>query len=354
VTVGSFDELAALPDTAVRGRIVLYDVPFKSYGETVRYRSDGAARAARRGAVAALVRSVGPVSLRTPHTGAMAPYADSVARIPAAAVTIEDATMMHRLTARGERVRVHLEMGARMLDDVLCHNVIGELRGRERPDEIVVVGGHLDSWDVGQGAQDDGGGCVISMEALRLMQRLGLHPRRTVRVVLWVNEENGLAGGHAYADSLHGELARHVAAFESDGGVERPTGFAIGVRAVDADSVDHARLARGVAGLRELAPVFAGLGADRMSDDGGDADISPLMARGVPGIAHRTTGEHYFDWHHTRADMLDKVDPVELRRNVAALAAMVYLVADRREPIAGPNPPLPAAAPVSPAGPARR
>jgi carboxypeptidase Q len=354
VVVSSFDQLAALPDSAVRGRIVLYDVPFQGYGETVRYRSAGADRAARRGAVAVLVRSVGPVSLRTPHTGAMSPYADSVARIPAAAVTLEDAAMIHRLTARGERVRVHLEMGARTLDDVLSHNVIGELRGRERPDEIVVVGGHLDSWDVGQGAHDDGGGCVISMEALRLMKQLGLRPRRTVRVVLWVNEENGLAGGRTYADSLHGELARHVAAFESDGGVERPTGFAIGVRAVDADSADHARLARGVARLRELAPVFAGLGADRMSDDGGDADISPLMARGVPGIAHRTTGEHYFDWHHTRADMLDKVDPVELRKNVAALAAMVYLVADSPERIAGPNPPLPATGPVRPAGVIRR
>ena len=338
VVVSGFDELDAMPDSALRGRIVLYDVPFKSYGETVRYRGEGADRASRHGAVAALVRSVGPVSLRTPHTGAMHPYADSLAHIPAAAVTIEDATMMHRLLARGERVRVHLEMGAKTLDDAPSHNVIGELRGRERPDEVVVVGGHLDSWDVGQGAQDDGGGCVISMEALRLMKRLGLRPRRTVRVVLWVNEENGLRGAQAYADSLHGDVSRHVAAIESDGGVERPVGFAISVHVPAADSVDRPRLARAVAVLRELAPVFAGLGADRMTDDGGDADISPLMALGVPGIAHRTTGEHYFDWHHTRADMLDKVDPVELRKNVAALAALVYLVADMPDRFGGPNP----------------
>lgn len=333
VVVGSFAELDSLPDDRVRGRIVLYDVPFTSYGETVRYRGAGGYRAARRGAVAALVRSVGPVSLRTPHTGAMS---DSLPKIPAAAVTIEDATMMRRLAARGERVRVHLEMEARTLPDALSHNVIGELRGRERPDEVVVVGGHIDSWDVGQGAMDDGGGCVISMEALRLIKRLGLRPRRTLRCVLWTNEENGLRGGTAYADSLGDRVSRHVAAVETDGGVERPVGFGVTIRRRDADSTDGAATRRAIELLAPAGRLLAGLGADSINGDGGGADIGPLMKHGVPGLAHRTTMEHYFDWHHTSSDMLDKVDPAELRKNVAALAVMLYVLADMPEDLRAP------------------
>jgi carboxypeptidase Q len=330
----------------VRGRIVLYDVPFTRYGETVRYRSQGANRAAARGAVAALVRSVGPVSLRTPHTGAMGQYVDSLPKIPAAAVSIEDAAMMHRLLRRGERVRVHLKMGARTLPDTLSHNVIGEIRGRERPDEVVVVGGHIDSWDVGSGAQDDGGGCVISMEALRLIKQLGLRPRRTLRCVLWTNEENGLRGGQAYADSLGPSVGRHVAAVESDGGVERPTGFEFGALRAGTDSTDAPRVALAVARAKEIGRLLTGLGADRIADNGGNADIGPLMRRGVLGVAHRTTGEHYFDWHHTPADTPDKVDPIELRKNVAALAVMVFVLADMPEALA------PAPGTASPVGPA--
>ena len=331
VAVGSFAELDSLPADAVRGRIVLFDVPYTRYGETVRYRGQGANRAAARGAVAALVRSVGPVSLRTPHTGAMSPYVDSIPKIPAAAVTIEDATMMRRLLARGERVRVRLEMGADTLPAARSHNVIGEIRGRERPDEVVVVGGHIDSWDVGSGAHDDGGGCVIAMESLRLMKQLGLRPRRTVRVVLWTNEENGLRGGNAYADSLGVRIGNHVAAIESDGGVERVVGFDVGVSRVGTDSTDAPRAAAATARLKAIARLLAGLGADTIGPGGGGADIGPLMRKGVPGIAHRTTMEHYFDWHHTHSDMLDKVDPIELRKNVAALAVMVYALGEMPE-----------------------
>jgi carboxypeptidase Q len=328
VVAGSFAELRAMPEDAVRGKIVLWDVPFTKYGETVRYRSVGARRAAARGAVASLVRSVGPTSLRTPHTGAMSAYVDSFPKIPGAAISIEDASMIRRLVERGQRVRIKLEMGARTHRDALSHNVIGEIRGRERPDEIVVVGGHLDSWDVGQGAHDDGGGCVISMEVLRLIKQLGLRPRRTLRAVLWTNEENGLAGAKVYADSLGAAVRSHVAAIETDGGVERPLGFAVEVNRTDVDSVDAAATKRAVDRLRGIAPLLAGLGADRITDDGGGADLGPLMKRGVPGIAHRTVGEHYFDWHHTPADMLDKVDPVELRRNVAALAVVCWVLAE--------------------------
>jgi carboxypeptidase Q len=338
VAVGSFAELDSLPADAVRGRIVLYDVPFTNYGATVRYRGQGANRAAARGAVAMLVRSVGPVSLRTPHTGAMSAYVDSIPKIPAAAVTIEDATMMRRLLTRGERVRVRLEMGAQTWPDARSHNVIGEIRGRERPDEVVVVGGHLDSWDVGAGAHDDGGGCVIAMESLRLMKQLSLRPRRTVRVVLWTNEENGLRGGTAYADSLGARVGDHVAAIESDGGVERVVGFDVGAFRVGTDSTDAPRVAAATARMKAIASLLAGLGATTIGPGGGGADIGPLMRKGVPGIAHRTTMEHYFDWHHTHSDMLDKVDPIELRKNVAALAVMVYALAEMPERLGDPAP----------------
>ncbi len=347
VCVSSFSELDALPADALRGRIVLYDVPFTHYGETVRYRSQGANRAAARGAVAALVRSVTPASLRTPHTGAMGSYVDSIPKIPSAAVTVEDAEMMHRLLARGEHVRVHLEMGAHTLPDTLCHNVIGELRGRERPDEVVVIGGHLDSWDVGQGAQDDGGGCAISLEAVRLMKQLGLRPRRTVRVVLWVNEENGGRGGNAYADSLHALIGTHVAAIESDGGVERPAAFEIEVARFATDSLDTVATNTAIARANPIGRLLAGLGADRVTQGGGEADIGPLMRRGVPGLSLRTSMEHYFDWHHTPADVLAHVDPVELRRNVAAMAVMAYVLADMPGTLAPPARPLPPGAAAS-------
>jgi len=338
VAVGSFAELRKLPAGSVRGKIVLYDVPFTRYGETVRYRGDGAKRAAEFGAAAFLVRSVGPVSLRTPHTGAMSAYVDSFPKIPGAAVTIEDAQMMRRLLDRGQKVRVRLQMEAKTLSPALSHNVIGELRGRERPNEVVVVGGHIDSWDVGQGAHDDGGGCIISMEALRLMKELGLRPRRTVRCVLWTNEENGIEGAKVYRDSLGAQVLDHVAAVECDGGVERPRGFDYKVTQIDSDSTDAARHALALAQGREIARLLAGIGADKVTGDGGGADIGQLMKRGVPGISHRTVGEHYFDWHHTHADMLDKVDPIELRKNVAAVAVLVYVLAEMNEPLGGPVP----------------
>lgn len=242
--VSRFSELDSLPVDSVRGRIVLFDVPFTSYSATVLYRAEGAKRAAARGAVAMLVRSVGPTSLRTPHTGSMGEYVDSIPRIPGAAISIEDAEMIHRFAARARRVRVRLEMEARTLELARSYNVMGEIRGRERPDEVVVVGGHLDSWDVGQGAHDDGGGCVISMEAVRLIRELGLKPRRTLRCVLWTNEENGLRGALAYADSRGAPSERHVAAIESDGGVERLLGFGVTVWKPGTEQVDSLRTRR--------------------------------------------------------------------------------------------------------------
>jgi len=212
--VGSFDELEKLGD-AVKGKIVLFDVPYQGYGHTVAYRFSGAAKAAKLGAVAALVRSVGPVSLDTPHTGMME-YDPAGPRIPTAAVTIEASTQMRRMQQRGERIQMRLDMGAQTLPDAPSANVVAEIRGTEKPDEIVLLSGHLDSWDVGQGAQDDGAGCAMAMEAARLIQGLGLRPRRTIRVVLWTNEENGLRGGKAYLEAHRDKLKDIVAALETD------------------------------------------------------------------------------------------------------------------------------------------
>jgi carboxypeptidase Q len=184
---------------------------------------------------------------------------------------------------------------------------------------------------VGTGAHDDGGGCVIAMESLRLIKQLGLRPRRTVRVVLWTNEENGLRGGNAYADSLGALVGDHVAAVESDGGVERVVGFDVDVHRLGTDSTDAVRTAAAIARMQSIAELLTGLGAGTIGPNGGGADIGPLMRKGVPGIAHRTTMEHYFDWHHTPSDMLDKVDPIELRKNVAALAVVVYALAEMPE-----------------------
>jgi carboxypeptidase Q len=317
LAVSSFQELSDRAAEA-RGRIVLFDVPFTTYGETVRYRSAGAVAAARAGAVASLIRSVTPHSQQTPHTGMMS-YVDSVPRIPHAAITVEDAMLLHRLQQRGGRVVVRLAMEARTLPDRQSRNVIGELRGRERPDEVVVMGGHIDSWDVGQGAMDDGGGVVAAWEALRLLKRLGLRPRRTIRVVGWTNEENGLRGGEAYRDAHRAELAGHVLAIETDAGVFTPRGF--GFQGSDSALA----LVGGIGALLER------VGAGAITRGGGGADIGPIMREGVPGMGLAVDGERYFWFHHTDADTIDKLDPRQMGLCVAALAVMAYVVADMPE-----------------------
>ncbi|MGH7562479.1 MAG: M28 family metallopeptidase [Gemmatimonadales bacterium] len=320
LVVSSFDELRARAGEA-RGKLVLFDVAFTTYGETVRYRATGANEASKLGAVGVLLRSVGPFGLRTPHTGSMAPYDTTVTRIPAAAITMEDAAMLHRMQRRGQRIVVRLEMDAHLMPDAPSRNVIGEIVGREKPDEVVVIGGHLDSWDVGTGAMDDAGGVVIAWEAVRLMHRLGLRPRRTVRVVGWTNEENGLRGAQAYRDAHRAELDRHVLAIESDGGVFRPIGFGF-------TGSDSAR-----AILRQVVGLLRPVGADSLLPQGGGADIGPLMALGVPGMGHAVDGTRYFWYHHTEADNVDKLDPREVAQNVAAMAVMAYVVADLPDPL---------------------
>lgn len=303
----------------IRGRIVLFNVPFTEYGQTVRFRTQGAIEAAKAGAAASLIRSVGEDPLRTPHTGVMR-YEDGVARIPHAALAPEDADRIAREVTRGRPVTLRLQMSAAERGVATNRNVIAEIRGREKPDEIVVLGGHIDSWDVGQGAQDDGGGCVAAWEALRWMKKLGLRPRRTVRCVLWTHEEWGGRGAQGYRDAHAGELARHVVALEADEGTFTPRGF--GFTGSDA--------ARAV-----LAPVHAylaeRLGAGLADSKGSAADTAPLLERGVPVLSLHVDRSRYFRVHHTEADTVDKVDPEAMARCSAAMAAMVYAIADLPE-----------------------
>jgi len=326
VAVRSFEELAQLGRDAVQGKMVLYAVPWVGYGETVRYRASGASRAADLGAVAALVRSATGRSLYTPHTGSLR-YDEGSTRIPAAAVTVEDAEWLARLIAAGEDVRVELSMEARMLPDAQSFNLVAEIEGREKPDEVVVMGGHFDSWDVGQGAHDDGAACMAAWQALTVIRRLGLTPRRTLRVVLWTNEENGLRGARAYRDFLGDGVSSHVAAIEMDGGAERPVGFGLGLRAGQEDASDGT-YDQALTTLRQIGALLSGIDASEVTRGGGGADIGPLMAEGVPGLGLRTVGEHYFDWHHTQADTLDKVDPDNFRRAMALLAVTAFVLAD--------------------------
>lgn len=321
LVVTSFDDLRWRAAEA-RGKIVLFDVPFTTYRETVRYRVEGASAAARAGAVASLVRSIAPFSIRSPHTGGMR-YDSTSPRIPTAALSVEDAQMLHRMQARGDSLVLNLVLRNRTLPDAPSRNVVAEIRGRERPDEVVVLGGHIDSWDVGQGAVDDGGGSVAAWEAVRIIRRLGLQPRRTIRVVLWTNEENGGRGALAYRDTHSGELPRHVAAMESDNGTFSPRGFRYSGPAAGLDRV------------RQIAALLESINADEVQQEYGspEADIAPLVERGVPGLGLDVERNRYFWYHHSEGDTLDKVDPAELARCVAAMAVMAYVLADLPEGI---------------------
>ncbi|MDA0311324.1 MAG: M28 family metallopeptidase [Gemmatimonadetes bacterium] len=312
LVVNSFDDLTARAAEAP-GRIVLFDVPFTGYGQTVAYRSQGAIAAARVGAVASLIRSVTPYSQQTPHTGNMN-YDDDVRRIPHAAITVEDAAMLHRMQDRGERIEVLLKMEAEMLPDALSRNVMAEITGSEFPNEVIVLGGHIDSWDVGQGAMDDAGGVVAAWEAVRLMKELGLRPRRTIRVVGWTSEENGGPGGSKYVEDHADE--HHVLAMESDGGVFKPSGFGFTGSDPAFDIVT------------EIGSLLTRIESGQVTRGGGGADIGPLMQTGVPGMGLNVDGTRYFWYHHTDADTIDKLDPDEVALCVATFAVFAYVVAD--------------------------
>lgn len=326
LVVSDFEELERRGSEA-KGKIVLFDVVmpdlesyYAGYGVAATYRSRGPSEAARHGALACLVRSVTTRSLGTPHTGATG-YRDGVPKIPAAAITTEDAARFHRLQDRGIPTRVRLKLGCRFEADAPSANVVIDLVGREKPDEIVLLAAHLDSWDVGTGAQDDGGGCAAVLAVPLLLKRLEIQPRRTIRVVLYTNEESGLRGARAYFDAHREELGRHVAAFESDSGAYRIRGLRV--------SGGPAALPR----LRALAPFFEALGASETASGGGGADIGPLKEGGVPLLSPTPDARRYFDVHHTHADTLDKVDPAELSQHGAVISLLAWALAECPTPL---------------------
>ncbi|MFZ3342139.1 MAG: M20/M25/M40 family metallo-hydrolase [Terriglobales bacterium] len=328
IVVHSFDELAALGREKVAGKIVLYNVPyderkalagaaFEAYGEAVVYRTDGATKAAALGAVASLVRSVGGANFRLPHTGHSEP-----AGIPAAALAAEDADLIDHLSAEGP-VRMYLTLTPQNFGSAVSYNVIADLKGSEHPEQIVIVSGHLDSWDLGEGAIDDGAGVVMAMEAAEILHRLHIRPRRTLRVIAWMDEENGGGGNEAYGKDYAAEMPNHIAAIESDAGAAHPIGFYMKMPP------------EALAELRPVADVLRPVGATifRSTDSSPGSDIEPIVKAGVPGIGVIQDGRHYFDYHHSAADTLDKVDPRELRENAAAMAVMGYALAAMPEPL---------------------
>ena len=331
IVVGSFEELNALGREKVAGKIVLFNEKFdrqlaesgfglQAYGEAVAYRFGGAIAAAKLGAVAALIRSAGASQNRLVHTGSMG-YDPGVTKIPGAAVSYEDAELIANI-ARTGRVRVHLTLTPQSLPEVPSYNVIGEIRGTEKPDEVVVLGGHLDSWDLGTGAIDDASGVAVSMQAGFLIKFLKLRPKRTIRIIAYMNEENGNRGGRGYAEEQKANLTKHFAAIESDLGASHPLGFWF-------------------TGKREAIPMFAPL--QRILADQGASqtewqeevgtDIGPLTQGGVPSFAPWFNTQTYFNYHHTAADTFDKVDPKQLAEVGSVCAVLAYGLAGLEQPI---------------------
>ncbi|MGD1022298.1 MAG: M20/M25/M40 family metallo-hydrolase [Candidatus Sulfotelmatobacter sp.] len=328
VTVSTFEELQALGRDKVAGKIVLFNelfdkqkaaagLGFAAYGDAVRYRGAGPKAAADLGAVAALVRSVGSADYRLPHTGFSFP-----AGIPAGAVTAEDADLIVHLASQG-KVRMHLTLTPQKLPDETGYNVIADLKGSEHPEQLVIVSGHLDSWDLGTGAIDDGAGVVIAMETAEILQRLHLLPSRTLRVIAWMDEETGGAGSKAYSTEYSSDFAHHVAAIESDSGAAHPLGFDVKVTpsAIEA--------------LRPVQSVLLSIGATvfQSSTYPPGADIAEMSDAGVPAFGVMQDGRTYFYYHHSAADTLDKVVPTELRENAAAMAVLAYALANMKDPL---------------------
>ena len=336
ITVKNFDELKSLSREKVEGKIVLFTYSFdkemaaagragEAYSEAVAYRSDGPIAAARLGAVACLIRSVGGAEYRLPHTG-QTKYADGVPKIPAAAVTSEDADLIASLVKEGP-VKMHLTLTPQTLPDAESASVVGDLKGSEHPEQVVIVSGHLDSWDLGTGAIDDAAGVAVSMETVNLVQKLHLRPKRTIRVIAWMNEENGSAGSKAYAAAHGKDLGNHFAAIETDNGAGHPTGLN-----VKGSSVIKAMLAPVAAVLQE-----SGAGGLNLVENCG-ADIQPLEKAGVPAFSPIQDSRFYFNYHHSAADTLDKVVPKELAENSAVVAVAAYALANSELPLPRPSP----------------
>jgi carboxypeptidase Q len=320
IEVKSFEELKTL-GAQVKGKIVFFNRPmdptkintFAGYGGAVEQRANGASEAAKYGAVAALVRSMGSNLEDYPHTGSMR-YAPNVAKIPAISISTRHAELLSKALKDEKDLTVYLESHSETLPDAPSFNVIGELRGTEFPDEIIVVGGHLDSWDLGQGAHDDGAGCVQSIEVLRMFKEMGYKPKRTIRAVMFMNEENGLRGGLKYAEEAARKKEKHLAAIESDRGGFTPRGIT-----VPTDDTAKAK-------VRSWKPLLEPYGLSDFSSEGGGADIGPLANQGVALLGFLPDSQRYFNYHHTAEDTIDKVDKRELELGAASMAAVVYLI----------------------------
>jgi carboxypeptidase Q len=331
IVVRNFDELKSLPRDKVAGKIVLFNYPFdkkmaaegrggEAYGEAVVYRSNGPSAAARQGAIACLIRSVGGADYRLPHTGET-DYVNDAPKIPAGAVTAEDADLIADLVRQGP-VRMKLVLTPQTLPDVESANVIGDIKGSEHSEQMIVVSGHLDSWDLGTGAIDDGAGVAVSMEAANLIQKLHLKPKRTIRVIAWMNEENGLAGSKQYAKDHEKEWMNHFASMETDGGADHPLGINIKAKP-------------------EVKKMFAPLTAILQESGAGmlnlvehcGADIGPMEKAGVPAFSPIQDSRFYFNYHHTAADTLDKIVPKELAENAAVVAVLAYALANMEQPL---------------------
>jgi carboxypeptidase Q len=328
VVARNFAELKALGRDKVAGKIVAFNFPFnklkaanglagEAYGEAVQYRTTGPKAAAEMGAVACVVRSVGGADYRLPHTGFSA-----AAGIPAGAVTSEDADLLARLSAQG-KVKMHLTLTSQLGPEVLSHNVIADLKGSEHPEQVVIVSGHLDSWDLGTGAIDDGAGVAVAMETAQLVQQLHLHPKHTIRVIAWMDEENGGRGHDAYAQAHASEIANHLAAIESDLGASHPLGFWAKVKP------------EALPLLKPVQDVLQPFGANviQLVPFSPGSDIAPLANAGVPALGIMQDSRTYFNYHHSAADTLDKIVPQELRENAAAMAVMGYALANLPEPL---------------------
>jgi carboxypeptidase Q len=331
IAVRNFDELKSLSHEKVAGKIVLFNYPFdkqmaaegrggEAYGEAVVYRADGPSAAARQGAVACLIRSAGGADYRLPHTG-QTDYENDAPKIPAGAVTAEDADLIADLVRQGP-VRMKLVLTPQTLPDIESANVIADIKGSEHPEQLIVVSGHLDSWDLGTGAIDDGAGVAVSMETANLVQKLHLKPQRTIRVIAWMNEENGLAGSKQYAKDHEKEWMNHFAAMETDGGADHPLGINIKAKP------EVKKM------LAPIAAILQGSGAGMLNlVEHCGADIGPMEKAGVPAFSPIQDSRFYFNYHHTAADTLDKIVPKELAENAAVVAVLAYALANMEQPL---------------------
>jgi hypothetical protein len=329
VVVDDWSQLRALPQNAVKGKILLFNHRFDkelaaqgngldAYVGGVVYRGAGPIAGAAVGAAAVLVRSVGGADFRLPHTG-LTQYSEGVPKVPAAAIASEDADLLKNLTSQGP-VRLHLTLTPQTLPDVASYNVIADWKGSEHPEQVVVVSGHLDSWDLGTGAIDDGAGVTVSMQAIHLLKELGIHPKRTVRFIAWMSEEEGSQGAAAYMADHAGEVANHIGAIESDLGADHPSGiYYAGKPALGQ-------------WLRPVAEVLDTIGAETLvaTPETGE-DISGLTEKGVPSFAPVQDSRYYFNYHHTAADTFDKVNLQHLNENAAVVAVLAYALADSGE-----------------------